>query len=351
MLTFKRKLARTKLGILAEDIVAIHQIPSQPATITTKTSKNFFATCLSCAKPSCISHSVTKGTNDKLSFYSQSNDDAVCPAHAISWDFSTEHPVIDYNKCINCGLCAQSCPFGAIYFNSDRFIVNNSNNNLVITKEYSIQNIEAQEKTLNLISKINKTGQLFFENDDIMENIYSLVLRNLRTENDINNLVRNLFIILGCNCSSRRVGDNYMRMDCVLYTVDGTIGSIEVEFGTDTLSASRRTLENIAVLHSRYSIDKYSILPIIVCLSLPNFRQGYWQVLKDIKNVENLNFFTFSIGSLLIMSWNNLKLNGTEIKKFYADFDNATIRDSLERLLGRKINLTKKHLGILEPSK
>lgn len=351
MLTFNRKVARTKLSVLSEDIIAIKQNPSQPATITTQTAKSFSATCLSCANPSCIRRSVIETANDKLSFYSKSNDDAVCPAHAISWDFKTEHPIIDYKKCVNCGLCAQSCPVGAIYFDTERFVANTKTNDLISPKEYSAQNIESQIKALNQISSIERKGQLLFENDILMENIYGSILRNLKLENDINNFVRNLFGVLDCNCSSRRVGDNYMRMDCALQTVDGTIGSVEVEFGTDTLSASRRTLENIAVLHSRHGIDKHSILPIVVCLNLPNFRQGYWQVLKDIKNVENLNLFTFSIGALLILAWNNIKLNSDNIQKFYADFDNASIRNALENLLKRNVNLTEKHLGVLEPIK
>jgi len=37
-----------------------------------------------------------------------------CPKQAITVD-SEHHAHIDKTKCINCGLCAKSCPFGAIY--------------------------------------------------------------------------------------------------------------------------------------------------------------------------------------------------------------------------------------------
>lgn len=37
-----------------------------------------------------------------------------CPRHAITID-NEHHAHIDKSKCINCGLCAKACPFGAIY--------------------------------------------------------------------------------------------------------------------------------------------------------------------------------------------------------------------------------------------
>ncbi len=38
----------------------------------------------------------------------------VCPARAISRDEQTGAVVIDENRCISCGLCAQYCPLGVI---------------------------------------------------------------------------------------------------------------------------------------------------------------------------------------------------------------------------------------------
>ncbi|MCQ2957084.1 MAG: 4Fe-4S binding protein [Mycoplasmoidaceae bacterium] len=37
-----------------------------------------------------------------------------CPKNAISIDAS-HRAHIDKDKCVNCGLCAKACPFGAIY--------------------------------------------------------------------------------------------------------------------------------------------------------------------------------------------------------------------------------------------
>ena len=40
----------------------------------------------------------------------------ICPVHAINADPKTGARVIDPNKCIGCGRCAQQCPNGAIKF-------------------------------------------------------------------------------------------------------------------------------------------------------------------------------------------------------------------------------------------
>ncbi|MDK2821868.1 MAG: anaerobic carbon-monoxide dehydrogenase iron sulfur subunit [Clostridia bacterium] len=43
----------------------------------------------------------------------------VCPEDAFYHDNKTGALVINENKCIGCGLCAEACPFGAIYLHSD----------------------------------------------------------------------------------------------------------------------------------------------------------------------------------------------------------------------------------------
>lgn len=40
----------------------------------------------------------------------------VCPVGAIVQEDSKSAPVIDYDKCINCGKCVRYCGMGAIVF-------------------------------------------------------------------------------------------------------------------------------------------------------------------------------------------------------------------------------------------
>ena len=136
----------------------------------------------------------------------------------------------------------------------------------------------------------------------------------------------------------------------VLSMEDLEVHMVEIEFGKDTLDASRGILDDIAVLNTRYNIPKEQNNPLVVCLQLPNARQGYWQVVKDIKVVENIKINTISIGALLILLWNNKNLNLCT-NPFYADFDNMSIKKCVEDILGRKIQLIDGSIGIFEPIK
>ena len=39
---------------------------------------------------------------------------------------------------------------------------------------------------------------------------------------------------------------------------------------------------------------------LVICLQLPNARQGYWQVVKDVNAVEKIPIRTLTIGALLL---------------------------------------------------
>ena len=109
-------------------------------------------------------------------------------------------------------------------------------------------------------------------------------------------------------------------------------------------------MDDIAVLYTRYGIDKFSNKALVVCLQLPNARQGYWQVVKDVMTVEHINISTITIGALMLLLWNG-KILIPEDNQYYVDYDNMSMRNAIIHQIGRTINLSDKHLGILEPLK
>ena len=125
---------------------------------------------------------------------------------------------------------------------------------------------------------------------------------------------------------------------------------MEIEFGRDTLEASRGILDDIAVMHSRNHLDKNDNAALVVCLSFPNKRQGYFQVIKDIHRVLGLKIQTISLGALLLLMWNSAAVNFLS-REFYVDFDHLSIREITEFRLDRRVNLSEGRLGILEPEK
>lgn len=167
-----------------------------------------------------------------------------------------------------------------------------------------------------------------------------------------NILVRNLIIALNHKCAISRTGDVYTRMDALYSSNLPPIckGVVEVEFGRDTLEASRGVLDDIAVMHSRNNLNKNENAALVVCLSFPNKRQGYFQVIKDINRVLGLKIQTISLGALLLLVWNGAQVNFLS-REFYVDFDNLSIRNITEFRLNRHVNLSEGKLGILEPEK
>ena len=347
MQIFRESINRSHLRLLNSIPTEIQYTPASPATLSFIKSPAAKSSCLGCINPHCLWFSEEEISCSKVENFPGDKTTDVCPVQAIKWDFDKERPVIDSRKCINCGLCASRCPVGAIYFNR-KIVINYEDSNAVKCLPASDENAKAQREQLSKLQHVKRGGVLIQESDPLLEQIYGDLL-NIRS-NDHNTVVRNLLIGLGCNCSMRRIGDVYTRMDAVYSTVSESFGAVEVEFGRDTLDASRGILDDIAVLHTRYGIPKETNDAVVVCLQLPNARQGYWQVIRDIRIVEGLRINTVTVGALLLLLWNN-RLFDPSKGPFYIDYDNMDLRRIIEHQLGKKVRLSHRNLGILEPMK
>lgn len=351
MQLLNKKEKRTLIGIYVGSIEQIKQEYNKPAEFLVS-GKWIPSFCIRCAFPKCIYYAEDEIKCASFPDFAYDRNNIVCPMDAIKWDYTKESPSIDSSKCIDCGLCASRCPAGAIYScnNSCHIALTNS-----CLGEISNKNIAIHKRLILKLESIHWNRHYKFESDETFEKMYHKLARISERSMIPNIMVRNIIIGLGYHCSNSRAGDVYTRIDAV-YSRDSfgwlfdDKGAIEIEFGKDTLKASRSILDDIAVLHSRNGIDKKDNDAIVVCLSLPNKRQGYFQVIKDINRVLGLKIQTISVGGLLILLWNDINVEFGE-KLFYADFDNMSIREALENLLKRKIYISQGHLGILEPNK
>lgn len=339
---------RHKVSLLNEMPSLIEYSSGSPAMAHFPNGQCSALGCLGCLNPKCMSFEDYEiGCNEVTDFPNDKATNA-CPMEAIAWDERLDVPYINTEKCINCGICIRRCPVGAIYFDGSAIKVNTNPSPYINDHEPNDTTIELQENQINNLKSIRKCGVAILETDELLQSIYEKLFG---IKSNYHNIIgRNLLISLGCNCSMRRIGDVYTRMDAIYSSLDHCFGAVEIEFGRDTLDASRGILDDIAVLYTRYGVGKDANTPLVICLQLPNARQGYWQVVKDVKAVEHISIRTVTIGALMLLNWNScVFLPASDM--FYLDYDNMDLRTQISSIAGRQLRLSDKLLGILEPSK
>lgn len=305
--------------------IVIEHFPNKDSVVNDG-SKQFESKCINCKNKRCIKY-LKKEIQNELAKIPTNIDDKVCPVDAIKC--INDKIVIDNNKCIKCGLCASRCLTGAIYYCNDKFNIAESSDGDEETYESAIH-----------------TGQIINESDEILNIIYDNIFKNHINPNIIS---RNLLNECGIQTVLSRKGDVNLRMDAIIFNNDKR-GICEIEFNNDVLSCPRCILDDLAVLCSRYDYDLSETLALVVALGLPNNRTDYWRVVKDINDILNIQIQTISIGMLLIAMWNFKKVNLID-KKLYKNSDDNSLKDNIEILLNRKVNVISSENNILEPLK
>ena len=140
---------------------------------------------------------------------------------------------------------------------------------------------------------------------------------------------------IGLKAAIRRRGDIYARTDLVFY-YGQKCGLCEVEFfQTVMLDAPRDILDDMAVYISRHGQKKEQIAPLIIGLELPNQRSEFWQVIADIKKVEDIEISTLTIGAMFMMIWAQKTINPASDSLPYCDSSNHSIKTGIDHLLGK----------------
>ncbi len=349
MRVFRRGNQRDSLSLIIERPFALVNRQGSPGVAFYGENEKHIG-CISCAKPRCMYFTEDEINCDFIQGFSSDRNNEVCPVKAISWNDASDYPTINNVLCYKCGVCVLRCPVGALYFTNNSVLAINTEESEYTEKvAFSDENLIIQEEQIQSLLSVPRTGILLNVSDHLFDEIYNKLL-HLRSGFH-NMVVRNLLLGLGCKCSIRRIGDVYSRMDAVYKSSAGSIGAIEVEFGRDTLDASRGILDDIAVLNTRYDIHKHNNRALVVCLQLPNARQGYWQVIKDIHDVEGIKIGTITVGALMMILWCSCDFE-PENDLYYLDYDNMDLRHAIcFQVDCAEIPLSEKKLGILEPMK
>lgn len=347
MRVFSETANRRNISILREIPSRIEYRSGSPAIAHFSDRPSVSLGCIGCTNPKCMRLDPQDIMCSEVENFPNDQSLNACPVEALQWDSDSDTPVVDTEKCINCGICINRCPIGAIYF--DGVVkVNSTLSDNQIRGIADTASITLQNQQIEALDNVRKNGISIMESDELLEAIYEK-LKGIRS-NYHNAIARNLLISLGCRSAMRRIGDVYTRMDAVYASADHCFGAVEVEFGRETLDASRGILDDIAVLNTRYGIDKNANMPLVICLQLPNARQGYWQVVKDVKTVEDIPISTITIGALMLLNWNGCLFIPDGVT-YYLDYDNMNLRSIIAGQLDRNIQMSSKLLGVLEPMK
>lgn len=347
MRIFSEATNRNNISVLYDIPTHIEYRSGMPAIARFSDGESSSLGCIGCINPQCMRFTPQEVMCGEVENFPNDQGGNACAVDALHWDFESDTPVIDAEKCINCGVCLRRCPVGAIYFD-ETIKVNRTITDKQARGTADHATINLQTRQIEALNNIRRSGALIAETDELLESIYEK-LANIRS-NYHNSIARNLLISLGCKSAMRRIGDVYTRMDAVYSAPDGSFGAVEVEFGRDTLDASRGILDDIAVLFTRYGIEKDTNLPLVICLQLPNIRQGYWQFVKDVNAVEEIAIGTLTIGAMMLLNWNGCLLMPDDVA-YYLDYDNMDLRSVISRQIRREIRISDKLLGILEPMK
>lgn len=312
--------------------------------------------CIHCINPPCLEYAEDEIGLEVFKAFPSDRTLEVCPTKAISWPQESDSPTIDSAACISCGICVSRCPVAAIYLDSDETtaILNDQPNQYFLLQDQEVSE-NSQQFLLEIFSQIPENGIFISEDDNILQRFFdkfkSVATEQKQSAQFPNHIVRNLMIEIGIKALMRRRGDTYLRMDIVFEQSEEKSGTCEVELGGEVLDAPRNLLDNVAVLVSKYKISKSNIMPLVVTLSLPNQRSEYWRVIKDIKQVLNLQINSLTIGMLVLLVWNRIKVSLDSQEILYADSDTYTLRDKFEHILGRELNVKEGYSGFIESQK
>jgi len=356
---FNKKTHKETVGIWLHQIPQkINHYPNKPSVFILPQKSNSMqkneafvkCPCVGCLKPQCIKFEQKELTihDDRLSEFPMDADDSVCPSDAITWEYGHNIPSIIIERCINCGICARRCPVGAIYSNGKNAVIHYCEKNVkffpvtdAITRQHETQ--------LSTFKKCIHEGMFIVPDEKSIATLYNKLDEHQVKPRFPNLIVRNLFLVLGNQCIMRRRGDIYFRIDAVL-SDKPIIGVAEVEFNKDSLESPRAILDDIAVLVSRYEIEKVEIKPFIISLEFPNLRTEYWRVIKDIKDVLGIQINSLSLGALCILAWMFIFAPINEVE-FYADVDSPSIKLAVEKACNYFCLSGLTNYAVLEPKK
>jgi Fe-S-cluster-containing hydrogenase component 2 len=311
---------RVKLAAISVNEVARRHF--EPTHVTAGKLKAA-GTCLHCPDMPCIRYApeeLNAEVGFDMTFYASG---ATCAFDALSEAADARIPVIDETSCVGCGVCLDRCPVGAIYLDKTTAQVEASDNPIFHTTDtYTTAEFDELVDSLWDMSEwVNEPGRGEIA---ALQSVFASVTARLSLPQDarttFGTLVRNLFIAVGLPAKVSVQGDTSNRIELACVD-DSMIGIGELEYHDDLLDSARRLLSDTAVACSRHGLGLDEIVPMIVCLRLPNRRSGIYELLGDIETRLGLSVALIPAGALLLLVAFGHSLSLSMVRETFTSLD------------------------------
>lgn len=285
-------------------------------------------TCVKCVQQYCRQYQRSELYSTRFSTFPKNSSPRVCPVDAISVG-SDGYSTIDAKKCISCGLCLHRCPFAAIQFNPSKTECWINHDDTHLTESFSQQDLLDQVNELRSLNKTVRFSKISYH----VANKFSDTLSDSAIKDISEIIVRNALTNIGCKCNTKAPGNNHNRIEFFAESHNQIIIGESASKNQDTLSITRRILDDLAVLSSRHKIQLNDIVPLAVINGLPNKRTDYYEVIEDIENVLGIRVSTITYHILLILNLYNIPINANSISSFYLNRRQDSLLNSMKRLI------------------
>lgn len=313
----------------------------------------FDAYCINCKELLCYEYNDLNFSLGDLEGMPYNNSKYVCPTNSI---ILTDTIVKIDNNCINCGICYSRCPVGAIYYSNveNKYIVNEytSTENHVEEQAISYETFQNKEIINTNFVKVPQASISDLDLNTISNhNFCNVVTFSYNKNIKENELIRNYLFEFGYEAKSYSTGNNDNRIDCIGYKSNKYI-LCEIKLATnDYISLIRKALEDQAVFANKYNKSINDIDVVIFINQLPNKRSDFYELIKDIKLILDIEIHVIPIYFCDLLLKNGIRNFEDYIKDFKINSDQLFISSGYLDTILQKIDKNYGLEGVYTPLK
>ena len=291
-------------------------------------SNVYMGVCINCENKLCMEYTPEELNTPDFNAFPHNTSKRVCPTHAIEYNSFTQKVDIISGKCIACGLCLHRCPTAAIQLNFTHkgcFI----NHESEIKQECSES---AQHEYIETLTTIEHKVKYTKIPQELADSYQKWVLEASKKIPDVSEIiVRNTLLNMGIPCNTNAAGNNHMRTEFFGQKNGMVIIGESNSSDKDTLSVSRRILDDEAVMIGRYRKEREHIYPLAVLNGLPNKRTDYYEVIHDINKILGIKISTITYHILFVLNLFRIKLRINDFEDFRIDISNMDLLPAVQK--------------------